>query len=179
MRYVRGGDFRNKERGSMNQAIIISGHHKMQDDLPFLQWGFTIKNPAGAFSFIEHEGTRLALTERNYYFGKKTDQKIHYQHMSTENSSAKFYKDIYVEIDHNLFIAAGICTDTNIEQKIEQIARAEKSITAERRAAFKSTIIMIDNNAPPSIQSILDKLHGALQQGHEGKADADATAEGP
>lgn len=98
----------------------------MGESKPPLFWAFEISENSIAFDIVEIDGYRIAQTKRNYYYGKSSDQKIHFNKMSAEQSSAEFYCDIYIEVSPRIFSYAGICTDTNITDKINHaISRAK------------------------------------------------------
>lgn len=116
----------------------------MGENVPSLNWAYSIPVNDKACKIVQVNGINIAQTERNYYYGKSTDQKIHYKTMSAEGSSAEFYRDLYVEIYPGLYCYSGICTDTNLTEKLEQAANKVKSLQDRDIENWRQTLSFLN-----------------------------------
>lgn len=101
-------------------------------------WGYSVAlNKDNTLHNVNN--IRMLVTLRNYYFSH-SDNKIHYQKMSSAGSSASFYADIYAEVYPGIFIFYSICSDSNFTDKLESaaIAAGEYKKAGEIDALLKS-----------------------------------------
>lgn len=120
--------------------ITISKTHIMGESEPPLFWAFQVPENSSVFDIVEVDGYRVAQTKRNYFYGKSTDQKIHFTKMRAEQSSAKFYCDIYIEVSPKIFSYAGICTDKNITDKISHAISRAKLLESKQISEWKKEL---------------------------------------
>ena len=76
-------------------------------------------------------GTNVLVTKRDYYLDTKQD-KVRYQTMSVENSSVKFYVDVYSEISPGMFVFHAIATDHTLSMIIDRAAKFADNIKIDR-----------------------------------------------
>jgi hypothetical protein len=139
----------------MKSKIVISRYHKLKEGLHF-NWAHAVNG--STFECIEHGGHNFVATERDYYFAKSGDCKIHYHTMSAENSSADWYKDFYVEIEDGVYVHAFIATNNNVSEKIAYIATKYSAILKKNpliQVEVKSKMIFIDNKNPPKLADLI------------------------
>lgn len=113
----------------MTNAITISRTHKVNGK--DIRWASEITVTESAGEIIEQDGVRMFKTNRNYYYGAKSDGKLHWERMSAENSSAQWYADFYIELKEGVYIYSFIATDSNVESKMASIIGYVKNLDAE------------------------------------------------
>lgn len=98
--------------------ILISKWHKKSDG-SLLHWVHPISVSDSAGTVFDVDGVKVFKTERNYYYGASSDNKIHYTHMSTEGSNAKHMYEVYFQLKNGVFWSAGLMTDITWESNFE------------------------------------------------------------
>lgn len=126
--------------------IMISRSHKMGEGAPDMNWVISVPFAPDAMYMHEVDGVSMMSTTRNYYYGKTSDKKIHYQHMSNEKSSSLFYRDVYVEVVPGIYGYMSICTDSSIEDVMQNCSKKVKNITVEFRKAYQESLVLFDKN---------------------------------
>jgi hypothetical protein len=142
----------------MRTSIVISKQHKLKEGLYF-NWSHVVNG--SNFEFIGASGYNFVATERDYYFAKSSDRKIHYHTMGAKNSSAEWYKDFYVEIEDGVYTYAFIATNDSVSEKIEACVTRYNALLLQHpsiRGDIKSRMQFIDNKNPPTLA---DLIHNA------------------
>jgi hypothetical protein len=136
---------------SKTEKIRISRSHHMGKDQNDLNWVIAVPFNAEAMFKHEIDGVSLMSTTRNYYYGKTSDQKIHYNHMGTEGSSAAFYRDVYAEVIPGIYRYISICTDSNFDEVLKGCADAVNTLSSEFKKEFKEALVIFnEHGAIPS-----------------------------
>lgn len=125
----------------MSQQITISKSHKVEGKM--INWASDISVTESAGEIFEQEGHRFFKTKRNYYYGATSDQKLHYENMSAEGSSAQWYVDIYAEIAPNIFIYISIATDTCWDNAMTKVIKRISSANPEQINLLKNNLFRI------------------------------------
>ena len=100
-----------------------------------LTWGLSIPlNDCTVKHYIN--GVNVLTTTRNYYYDS-TQNKVRFTHMGTDDSSAKFYVDVYPEVYPGLYAHIGICTDANLTDKLEQAATQALNFNLPEREVMR------------------------------------------
>lgn len=102
-----------------SQKITISRTHKKPDGDLF-RWAHEIALTPSAGEIVEHKGTRIFKSSRNYYYGMRSDFKVHYQTMTAENSNQEWYADLYIEVAPNTFVFVNVCSDGNFTEIMDR-----------------------------------------------------------
>lgn len=128
----------------MSSFIMISRSHHMGENRPKLNWVHQIAVTDRSCQLVSVNGVSIAQTDRNYYYAKNGDQRIHYTKMRAENSSAEFYRDLYVEVYPGLYAYFNICTDVNLTEKLEQAAFYAKQLKEDVIEDWRSGLVFIN-----------------------------------
>lgn len=102
------------------QKITIARRHAKVGN-----WSGKIPESAIAFRRTVN-GIDIVATKRNYFIETKNGNKLRYETMSADNSSAEYYVDLYAEVAPGVFYGGWIATDSNLEFQLERLSQAVK-----------------------------------------------------
>jgi hypothetical protein len=88
-------------------------------------------------------GVQIVATTRNYYINTKQGNKLRYQSMSTEGSSAEFYVDLFAEIAPGVFYGGWIATDSNLEWQMNRLAAAANSASESETKTLIDSFLQV------------------------------------